>query len=398
VPSARARRIHLWAWQFARGARGGMLTAGTLCPATRVSQTPVNVASRSRIRTRKRADPVPDADEQGLRLRGGLRTARGGVTPRMCPRRAATSVADSRYRRLRTIVSTGKKPPASRPSAGLRGQALPEAATVRGAGRPLPARRIGRTAAVLICWPGRPSSPRALRYPPAGFSRASRSTRPRRSGLARGRPGRCGQAHRRGISRRCQASTGPGVTSRSARSTPGRRRASAARTARPAPSGPGPEDPTAQHRDLRTEHHGLRVLGCLAAAGQHQPAEDPDHDQIEQAKGHQSRPCRTQPIRPNRSSQYPLRVLKRYRPCATNLIAADGGEARSGVLARISLGLPGQLPWGCGTRFLVIPGWLHRLSGERLTAQRVSDVSCRPPRPLAAARRVRLRSRSGSPR
>jgi hypothetical protein len=39
-----------------------------------------------------------------------------------------------------------------------------------------------------------------------------------------------------------------------------------------------------------------------------------------------------------------------------------------------------------------------RLPGERLTAQRVSDISCRPPRLLAAARRVRLRSRSGSPR
>jgi hypothetical protein len=33
-----------------------------------------------------------------------------------------------------------------------------------------------------------------------------------------------------------------------------------------------------------TEHHDLGVLGCLAAAEQHQPAEDPDDDQVEQAK------------------------------------------------------------------------------------------------------------------
>ena len=51
------------------------------------------------------------------------------------------------------------------------------------------------------------------------------------------------------------------------------------------PVGPvrlGPGDLTPEHRDLMTEHHDLRVLGRLAAAQQHQPAEDPDHDQVEQ--------------------------------------------------------------------------------------------------------------------
>jgi hypothetical protein len=38
-----------------------------------------------------------------------------------------------------------------------------------------------------------------------------------------------------------------------------------------------------EHRDLTTELHDLGVLGCLAAAQQHQPAEDPDDDQVEQA-------------------------------------------------------------------------------------------------------------------
>jgi len=79
------------------------------------------------------------------------------------------------------------------------------------------------------------------------------------------------------------------------------------------PVRPGPGDLTAEHRDLMTEHHDLRILGRLAATQQHQPAEDPDHDQVEQAKGHRPRSCRNQLIQPNRSSQYLRRVLKRYR-------------------------------------------------------------------------------------
>jgi len=185
--------------------------------------------------------------------------------------------------------------------------------TFRGADLHLPARRIRRTVASLIWWPSRHSSPCTLRYPQAGFSWASRSTRPRMSCLACGRPGRFGQVHRRVISRRRQLSSVPGLTSRWARSTPGSSRASAASIPRPGPVRPGSADLTAQHRDIMTEHHDLRVLGCLAAAEQHQPAEDPDHDQIDQAKGHESRSCRNQSIRPNRRSQYPLQVLKRYR-------------------------------------------------------------------------------------
>jgi hypothetical protein len=45
-----------------------MLTVGTLCPAAMVSQTPVNVASRSQIKKRKRADPVTDAHELTVAL------------------------------------------------------------------------------------------------------------------------------------------------------------------------------------------------------------------------------------------------------------------------------------------------------------------------------------------
>jgi hypothetical protein len=62
----------------------------------------------------------------------------------------------------------------------------------------------------------------------------------------------------------------------------------------------GPGDLTAKHRDLMTQDHDLRVFGRLAATQQHQPAEDPDRDQVEQAKGHKPRSCRNQFIRPNR--------------------------------------------------------------------------------------------------
>jgi hypothetical protein len=53
-----------------------------------------------------------------------------------------------------------------------------------------------------------------LRYPRAGFSRASRNTRPRISWLIRGRPGRFGYVHLCVTSPRCQASSVRGVTSR----------------------------------------------------------------------------------------------------------------------------------------------------------------------------------------
>ena len=64
-----------------------------------------------------------------------------------------------------------------------------------------------------------------------------------------------------------------------------------------------PGDLTPEHRHLMTEHHDLRILGRLAAAQQHKPAKDPDHDQIQEAKRHEPRSCPSQLIRPNRRSQ-----------------------------------------------------------------------------------------------
>jgi hypothetical protein len=59
-------------------------------------------------------------------------------------------------------------------------------------------RRIRRTVATLTRKPGLVSSPCTLRYPRAGFSRASRSARPPISRLIAGRPGRLGEVHERG--------------------------------------------------------------------------------------------------------------------------------------------------------------------------------------------------------
>jgi hypothetical protein len=83
---------------------------------------------------------------------------------------------------------------------------------------------------------------------------------------------------------------------------------------------------------------------------------------------------------------------------------ADGRLSRrrhgAGPTQRSALRPPGRwrpVPWGQRPR---PPGPLRAVAapGWRRWASPGGDVSCRPPRPLAAARRVRLRSRSGSPR
>jgi hypothetical protein len=92
-------------------------------------------------------------------------------------------------------------------------------------------------------------------------------------------------------------------------------------------------DLSPQHRDLVTEHHDLRILGRLASAQQHQPAKDPDRDQVEQSKGHRPRSCRNQLTRPIRRPQYLRRVLKRYKDASiatlitVNTLAAIIGGA-----------------------------------------------------------------------
>jgi len=136
-------------------------------------------------------------------------------------------------------VSTVKKSHASRPRAWTRRKARQDVSRPRGAGRYGRARRIRRTVASLIRQPSRVSSPCTRRYPHAGFSLASRSTRSRTSWLTAGRPGWLGYVHLRVTRRLCQASSVPGVTRRLPRSAAGSSRASAARTARSAQSGFG---------------------------------------------------------------------------------------------------------------------------------------------------------------
>ncbi len=208
-------------------------------------------------------------------------------------------------------MSRWKKSQASKPPAWVRRNARQEVSTFRGVGLRRRARKIRRTVASLIWCPSQESSPCPLRYPQAGFSRASRSTRSRISWLVPGRPDRLGYVRLRVIRRRCQASSVPGVTSRLARNTVSSSRASAARTRPVGPVRLGPGDLTPEHRDLMTEHHDLRVLGRLASAEQHQPAEYPDRDQVEQTKSHEPRSWRNQLIRPNRRSQHLQRVIRR---------------------------------------------------------------------------------------
>ena len=100
------------------------------------------------------------------------------------------------------------------------------------------------------------------------------------------------------------------MSAQHSRQQPGQRRKD-----RPvSPVRPGPGGLTPKHRDLMTEHRDLRILGRLAAAQQHQPAKDQDHDQVEQPDAHEPRSCRNQPVRPSRRSQHLRRVLKQYKP------------------------------------------------------------------------------------
>src|ERR1022692_367919 len=90
-----------------------------------------------------------------------------------------------------------------------------------------------------------------------------------------------------------------------------------------------------------TEHHDLRILGRLAAAEQHQPAKDPNDDEVEQAKGRKSRSCRNQPIRLSRRSPRLRRVLNRYRHRIRG-VAGRNGRHRRPLLRQVGQILKGR--------------------------------------------------------
>jgi hypothetical protein len=52
------------------------------------------------------------------------------------------------------------------------------------------------------------------------------------------------------------------------------------------PVRPRPGDLAAQDRDFMAQHHDLGVLRRLAAAGQEQPAKDPDDGEIQKSDRH----------------------------------------------------------------------------------------------------------------
>jgi hypothetical protein len=137
-----------------------------------------------------------------------------------------------------------------------------------GAGLRRRARKIRQTVASLTWYPSRVSSPCTLRYPQAGFSRASRSTSSRISRLILGRPDWFGYVHLRVIRRRVpgqqRARRDQPVGAQHGWQQPGQRR-------QHRPVGPvrlRPGDLAPEHRGLMAEHHDLRILGRLAATQQ----------------------------------------------------------------------------------------------------------------------------------
>jgi hypothetical protein len=95
--------------------------------------------------------------------------------------------------------------------------------------------------------------------------------------------------------------------------------ATAARTARPAQSGLGR---ASWRRSTLTSWRTTMIsasLQGLTAAQQDQPAEYPDHDQIQQKDRHKPRSCRNPLNLPNHRSQAARRVLEWYRCCSPEI-------------------------------------------------------------------------------
>jgi len=184
-------------------------------------------------------------------------------------------------------VSTVKKSQASRPSAWARRNLRQDVSRPRGAGWYLRARRIRRTAASLIRWPSRVSSPCTRRYPHRGFSDASRSIRSRISRLVLGRAAGSGMSisgspdggarpagcpgQRSGVAGGARAAAWSGRRVRHGWPSPvsGARSAGAA----PRPHGGGP---------------GLRVLGGVTALAA-RASQHPDHGEVDEAHEHERR-------------------------------------------------------------------------------------------------------------
>jgi hypothetical protein len=212
------------------------------------------------------------------------------VTPRMCTRRLATSITNSTCSRRRVTVSTQKKSVANNPAACVRRNVRQLGPPRRGAGPTRALARIRRMVPAPTRWPSRRSSPWIRRCPHNGFSRANRSVRSRTSSLTRGRPGRLGYVHLLPTSRRCQASRVGDDPLRPQLAGQQPRQRGQHRTIRPRQ--PRPADLAAQHGHLMPQYDDLDVLRGVGSGQQRQPAQHPQHAQVQHPHSHNPRSCR----------------------------------------------------------------------------------------------------------
>ena len=96
-----------------------------------------------------------------------------------------------------------------------------------------------------------------------------------------------------------------------------------------------PRDLTPQHRDFVAEDHDLRILGTLAAAQQHQPTKDPDHEQIEEPERHRPRSCLNLLIWPNPQVTSP--------PSSSDAVHVPRGRTGPGARDRRARGQDGHM-------------------------------------------------------
>jgi hypothetical protein len=130
------------------------------------------------------------------------------------------------------------------------------------------------------------------RYPHRAFCRAIRSTSARTSAETGGRPAAFGYVHFL-------------LTSHDQPPVPIQQRGRGHDAIQPQATGQQPRhggehgtvspvqpraaDLTMQHRDLMPQNQDLRVLGSVAARQEHQPSEQPDHEQVDKTDQHERR-------------------------------------------------------------------------------------------------------------
>jgi hypothetical protein len=208
--------------------------------------------------------------------------------PKICTARVSISITNSTYTRRSSTVSTCRKSQARMPDAWATRNCRQVGDARRGAGRarqrpgsggssPPPPGTPGRPARLecagtLSAGSPTPVAPQARGPPPD--RRASRSARVRPLPLDKASvPGQQG------------ARSHDPVQPQLPRQQP--RQGGEHGTV--SPVRPRPGNLTTQHRDLMPEHQDLGVLGSVASRKERQPAERPDHEQVDEANEHERR-------------------------------------------------------------------------------------------------------------